>query len=107
MCVFDDIFLTTKNAQLKIQFNPVLTDFKYNVTESQQIGIGAKYPFVKRNSNNYFRTFQIGGLISSFVDRTDWYDPHFDDGTTNNYHHINETGFSSNNDEVKLFTSKQ
>ena len=107
MCVFDDIFLTTKNAQLKIQFNPVLTDFKYNVTESRQIGIGAKYPFVKRNSNNYFRTFQIGGLISSFVDRTDWYDPHFDDGTTNNYHHINETGFSSNNDEVKLFTSKQ
>jgi len=80
MCSFEDIFLTRKDSQLKIKFNPTLTSFKYNVTESQQLAIGAKYPYIKRNAANYFRTFSLGGLISSLVDMTDWYDPHFYDG---------------------------
>ena len=85
MCVFEDMFLINQNAKLKLQFNPTLTDFKYNVSETQQIGIGAKYPSVKRNSNNYFRTFQIGGLITSFVDK-DWY---------NSYYTINNNDYNS------------
>jgi hypothetical protein len=31
MCLFDDIFLIKDNAQLKINFNPSLSEFKYNV----------------------------------------------------------------------------
>jgi hypothetical protein len=77
MCLFDDIFLIRKNCQLKINLNPSLNEFKYNVIESQQNPIGSKFPFIKRNSANFFRTFPIGGLISSFMDTTDWYDPHF------------------------------
>ena len=95
MCLFDDIFLTRDDCQLKIKFNPTLSEFKYNVTESQQVTIGAKYPYIKRNGNNYFRTFPIGGLISSFIDTTDWYDPHFYDGE-----------FHYNENEIKTFTSK-
>lgn len=95
MCLLDDIFLTRDDCQLKIKFNPTLSEFKYNVTESQQVTIGAKYPYIKRNGNNYFRTFPIGGLISSFTDTTDWYDPHFYNGE-----------FHYNENEIKAFTSK-
>ena len=95
MCLFDDIFLTRDDCQLKIKFNPTLSEFKYNVTESQQVTIGAKYPYIKRNGSNYFRTFPIGGLISSFIDATDWYDPHFYNGE-----------FHYNENEIKAFTSK-
>lgn len=77
MCVFEDIFLTKGNRQLKVQLNSSVTDFKYNVMESQQQTIGSKYPFIKRNGKNYFRTFNLSGLISFFVDENDWYDPHF------------------------------
>lgn len=95
MCLFDNIFLTRDDCQLKIKFNPTLSEFKYNVTESQQVTIGAKYPYIKRNGSNYFRTFPIGGLISSFIDATDWYDPHFYNGK-----------FHYNENEIKAFTSK-
>ena len=95
MCLFEDIFLTRDNCQLKIKFNPSLNEFKYNVSESQQTTIGSKFPYIKRNGANYFRTFPIGGLISSFIDTTDWYDPHYYDGE-----------FHYNENEIKAFTSK-
>ena len=95
MCILDDIYLTKDNCQLKIKFNPSLNEFKYNVTESQQVTIGSQYPYIKRNGNNYFRSFPIGGLISSFIDTTDWYDPHFYDGE-----------FHYDENEIKVFTSK-
>ena len=96
MCLLNDIYLTKSDCQLKIKFNPSLNEFKYNVTESQQVTIGSQYPYIKRNGNNYFRSFPIGGLISSFIDTTDWYDPHFYDGK-----------FHNNENEIKAFTSKE
>ena len=75
MCLFEDIFLTEGNTQLKIQFNPNISGLKYNVSESQQITLGSKYPYIKRNGNNYFRSFSISGLISAFMDEIYWYDP--------------------------------
>ena len=95
MCILNDIFLTRNDKQLKIKFNPSLNEIKYNVTESQQVTIGSQYPYIKRNGNNYFRTFPIGGLISSFIDTTNWYDPHFYDGE-----------FHNNENEIGAFTSK-
>ena len=74
MCVFEDIFLIGENVQLRLQFNPSITGFKYNITESQQTTIGSQYPYIRRNGENYYRTFSINGLISSLVDETDWYD---------------------------------
>ena len=54
ICVFEDIFLTRNDKQLKIKFNPTISDFKYNVSESQQITLGSQYPFIRRNGNvNY------------------------------------------------------
>lgn len=96
ICIFQHIFLSTKDRQLKIQFNPSLNEFKYNVTEVQQNTIGSKYPYIKRNGANYYRSFPIGGLISSLSDTTDWYNPHFEDGQ-----------FKNDQNELKLFTSKE
>ena len=100
ICEFEDMFLTTADQQLNIKFNPTLGDFKYNVTESQQITIGSKYPYIKRNADNYFRTFSIGGLISSFIDNSDWYIPSVEK-TSNDYESQITGG------ELKNFTSKK
>lgn len=75
MCLFEDAFLTQGNKQLKIQFNPSVSDFKYNVTESQQVTLGAQYPYIKRNGNNYYRTFSLSGLVSALMDEIRWYNP--------------------------------
>lgn len=107
MCIFEDIFLTREECQLKIKFNPSLNEFKYNVTESQQTSIGSKYPFIKRNGNNYYRTFPIGGLISSLIDTNGWYDPHWG-LTDSHYHSDNENGsFHPELNSNNLFTSKE
>lgn len=74
MCVFEDTFLTTADKQLKVKFNPSVSNFKYNVSESQQVTLGSQFPFVKRNGSNYFRSFSIGGLITSLIDSAQWYD---------------------------------
>lgn len=95
MCVFENAFLTTGDRQLKIQFNPTVSNYKYNVTETQQVTLGSQFPFVKKNGNNYFRTFTLGGLITAYMDETFWYNPQYYD---NSFH----------NDELdEQFTSKE
>ena len=61
ICLFEDIFLTQGERQLKIQFNPAISDLKYNVTESQQVTLGSKYPYVKRNGNISLDLFLLVG----------------------------------------------
>lgn len=75
MCLFEDIFLTQGDKQLKVQFNPTISDFKYNIPQSQQVTLGAQYPYIKRNGNNYYRTFSLSGLVSALMDEIRWYDP--------------------------------
>ena len=65
MCIFDNMFLTTKNKQLKIKFNPIVNQFKYNILESQQNTLGGQFPYITRNGNNYYRSFSIGGIVSA------------------------------------------
>lgn len=79
LCLLEDMFITSGDKQLKIRFNPSVSEFKYNVVESQQNTLGSKFPYVKRNGNNYFRSFNISGLIASFMDSDDEYNPNFYD----------------------------
>lgn len=74
ICVFEDIFLTHGGLQFRLKFNPTVSSFKYNVTESSQITIGSKYPFIKRNGKNFYRTFSVSGLISSLTNESEWYE---------------------------------
>lgn len=68
MCVFQDIFLTTAENQLKIRFNPQVNNYSHVVSESLTQTIGSKYPFIRRNGNVNYRTFSLSGTITHFMD---------------------------------------
>jgi hypothetical protein len=68
MLDLDDMFLTNKNMQLRIKYDPSISSFKRTVIESKTETLGSKYPFIKRNSAVDYKTFTISGLITSFCD---------------------------------------
>lgn len=72
ICDFEDMFLIQDKTSLNIKFDPSVSSFKYNTTESQQNTLGSKYPYFIRNGNNYYRSFSIGGLITSMVDNSQY-----------------------------------
>lgn len=65
---FEDMFLTVKDRQLKIKFNPSVSSFKRTIQESRVDTLGAQYPFIRRNGYMNYTQFSIGGLISFFMD---------------------------------------
>ena len=71
MLIFDDMYLTGPDRQLRIRLNPTVSSFKRNVVESNTVTIGGKFPFIKRNGYTYYRSFPIGGLISSQMETGD------------------------------------
>lgn len=54
--------------QLKLKFDFQISSFKYNVLESKTDTIGSQYPFIKRNGDMYYRSFDCSGTISNFMD---------------------------------------
>lgn len=67
-CIFEDMYLISKDRTLRIKYNPEINNFKYNFSESVQTTLGSKYPFINRMGKSNYRSFQIGGLITSFMD---------------------------------------
>lgn len=65
---FEHSFLYDTDKQLKIMFNPKITNFKNNIQETSVETIGSQFPFILRNGNIYYKTFQISGLISFQTD---------------------------------------
>lgn len=65
---FEDAFLFDGERQLRIKYNPKVTSLKADVLETKLETIGAKYPFIFRNGNVYYREFPISGLISYQMD---------------------------------------
>lgn len=68
MVSFEDMFLTVKDRQLKIKFNPTVSSFKRTIQESRADTLGSKYPYIRRNGYMNYVQFPIGGLISFFMD---------------------------------------
>lgn len=68
MALFEDIFLTTKDQQLKIRFDPQVNNYSRVVSESLTETIGSKYPFIRRNGKIDYKTFSISGMITYFSD---------------------------------------
>ena len=66
--VFDHAFLTSKDAQLCVKFNPSISNFKVNVSDNIVTTIGGKYPYINRNGNMYYRTFSLSGTIAYEMD---------------------------------------
>ena len=65
---FEEIFLTTKDNQLKIKFDPQISNYSRVVSESLTETIGSKYPYIRRNGRTNYRTFTISGTISYLMD---------------------------------------
>lgn len=63
MIILDDMFLTTENKNLRIQYNPNISSFKRTIMESKTDTIGSQYPFFRRNGYANYAQFPIGGLI--------------------------------------------
>lgn len=61
-------FLTTIDNQLKIKFNPQVTNFSKTVVENKVDTLGSKYPFFYRNASVGYKTFSISGTIHSLID---------------------------------------
>ncbi len=68
MMLFDTMYLTGQGNQLNIRFDPKISSFKRNVSESKTDTIGSKYPFVKRNGYMDYKSFPISGLITHLMD---------------------------------------
>ena len=64
-------FLATKDACLKVKYNPDLTQFKRNIVDVITPTLGGAYPFVRRNGSQKYRTFNLGGLISYGAETTE------------------------------------
>lgn len=61
---FEHAFLYDGNKQFKISYDPKITNFKNNLLENKVDTIGHKYPFILRNGNVNYKSFDIQGLIS-------------------------------------------
>lgn len=64
----DYIFLSDKDKQLKISFNPKVSSMKETILETKQDTIGGKYPIFYRNGQVRYREIPISGLISYLMD---------------------------------------
>ena len=61
---FEHSFLFDGKRQLKIKFNPKVSNFKNNILESKLNTIGSQHPFIFRNGKVRYKEFGISGLIS-------------------------------------------
>ena len=68
MIIFDDMFLVTKDRQLKIRFNPNVSSYKRTIQESRTETIGSQFPFIRRNGYTNYVQLPISGLISFEID---------------------------------------
>lgn len=64
MLIFDDMYLCASQKQLRIRYNPKITSYKKNLSETKIDTIGSKYPFIKRNGAMEYRQFSISGMIT-------------------------------------------
>lgn len=71
---FEDMFLFDGDKQLKIRFNPSMSNFKNTILESKTDTIGGKYPYIFRNGHVKYKEFDIGGLISHLSDSDGYFE---------------------------------
>lgn len=59
--------------QLKLKYDFQISSYKTNITENLTTTIGSKYPFIRRNGDNYYKSFPITGTISQYMDNVDFF----------------------------------
>lgn len=71
MADFEDIFLISDNTQIKIKYNPQISNLKRNLLETKQDTIGNQYPFILKNGYSNYFSFSLGGLISYYAENNE------------------------------------
>lgn len=70
MVLFQHTYLNTDTLQLNIKFDPNISSVQKRIAEGINETIGSKYPFIRRNAQVGYRTFDISGTISCLIDDT-------------------------------------
>lgn len=65
MAFFEDLFLVSKYLQLRVAYNPSITNFAKKTSEQVVETLGSRYPFILRNGIMNYKTFQLSGVISA------------------------------------------
>ena len=71
--MLEEICIVGDNTQIKIKFNPKISSFNYKTVQSTTETIGSKYPFIRRNGNIGYKTFNISGLITRHMDENEFF----------------------------------
>ena len=110
---FDDMFLSDKDHQLKIKFNPQVSTFKKTILEQKVDTIGSKYPFIFRNNQINYKEIAISGLVSHEMDDIGSFGIYSKDYSLTAENYYNERKFREavydwlTNGKPKLFRSPQ
>lgn len=85
MTLFHDIFLSSEDGQLRLQFNNTVGGIKRMLAETVGATLGNRYPNIRRNGHNNFRQFSLSTLLSFlsdenkiFFDREKYFNTHLD-----------------------------
>lgn len=73
LATFENSFLSCGDKQLKLKYNNTLNSLKLQVLESKTETLGSKYPYIRKNANTKYKTFPLGGLITSFQDEENYF----------------------------------
>ena len=68
MVVTEDIFLSADGEQLKIRFDPDINNFSIKTSQGIIETIGSQFPYIRRNNNIFYKTFNLAGTITYFSD---------------------------------------
>jgi hypothetical protein len=65
---YEDMYLTDGIRQLRIAYNPKISNFKDTILENKQDTIGSQYPYFFRNNEIMYKEFSLSGLLSYLSD---------------------------------------
>ena len=64
MVLFEDVFITAEQKNLKLKFNTHISSYKQVQHDNKLETLGAKYPFIRRDGATNYVQFPISGMIT-------------------------------------------
>lgn len=94
--IFEHSYLLGEGGkQLKIAFDPAISNYTPTVNDTKLEPIGSKFPYISRNGAIYYKVFPISGTISSQMDEEEMF--------FNKQEYYNRVDWNSNTDPKQEF----
>lgn len=71
--VLEEICIVGNNTQIKVKYDSKISSFNYKTVQSITETIGSQYPFIRKNGNINYKTFNISGLITRHMDENEFF----------------------------------